>query len=62
MLYFEKLHRDTISNLSRLNKQFIAENDRILLNFPQNKDLITRFSIRVEHFAMSKNLHFNQRK
>ena len=40
----------------------MAENVCILLNFLQNKDLITRFNIRVHHFARSKNLHFNQRK
>ena len=33
VLYFKKLHRDTISNFFRLNKRFIAENVRLLLTF-----------------------------
>ena len=59
---FKKLHRNTISNLFRLNKRFMEVNVRILQTFLQNKDLITRFNIRVHYFERSKNLYFNQRK
>ena len=58
----KKLHGDTIPNLFILNKRFMAENVCILLNFLQNKDLTTRFNIRVHHVVMSKNLHLNQLK